>query len=327
MGSYLLRRLGVSIVTLAGISVIIFALMHEVYPLPGRDVMGPRASSAVVAAFNRDNGYTGPVAVQYWHYLDRWLHGNLGFSANLNQSVAALFEQRYLRSLYLTGTAVLLALLIAIPVGIYQAARRNSTADHAVTGVALIAYSAPDFLVYLIAIQIFAFTFPIFGYQASQSTSLLSVMADWRDMAMPIVCFALLIAAGLSRYMRSEAANALRQDHLTAARARGLPERLVLVRHVLRNACLPMITMVGLLIPALLAGNVIIETVFNYNGLGLLFYVGAQNEDYPVLLALTLIGAVLTVLGNLLADIALTIADPRVRLHPTAGRPSHGAPV
>ena len=327
MGSYLLRRLGGSIVTLAGISVIIFALAHAVYPLPGRDVLGLKASSAQVAAWNRDNGFSGPVTVQYWHYLDSWLHGNLGYSSIQNQSVAALFEQRYLRSLYLSGTAVLLALLIAIPVGIYQAARRNRAADHVITGVALAAYSAPDFLVYLIAIQIFAFTFPIFGYQASQSTSLLTIMADWRDMTMPIVFFALLIAASLSRFMRSAAADALRQDHLTAARARGLPERLVLLRHVLRNACLPMITMVGLLIPALLAGNVLIETVFNYNGLGLLFYVGAQNEDYPVLLALTLIGAVLTVLGNLLADIALTIADPRVRLHPTAGRPPHGAPV
>src|SRR5689334_7126915 len=172
--------------------------MHEVYPLPGRDVLGPRASSAVVAAFNRDNGYTGPVAVQYWHYLGRWLHGNLGFSATQNQSVAALFEQRFLRSLYLSGAAVLLALLTAIPVGIYQAARRNSAADHAVTGVALLIYSAPLFLIPLIAIQVFAFTFPIFGYQASQSTSLLSVMADWRDMTMPIVCYALVIAAGLS---------------------------------------------------------------------------------------------------------------------------------
>jgi peptide/nickel transport system permease protein len=327
VGSYLLRRLGVSIITLAGITVIIFALMHAVYPLPGRDVMGPRASSAVVAAYNRDNGYTAPVAVQYWHYLDRWLHGNLGYSPSLNQSVAALFEQRYLRSLYLTGMAVLLALLIAIPAGLYQAARRNSTADHVVTGVALVAYSAPDFLVYLIAIQIFAFTFPIFGYQASQSTSLLSVMADWRDMTMPIVCFAFLIAAGLSRYMRSAAADVLRQEHLTAARARGLPERLVFLRHVLRNACLPMITMVGLLIPALLAGNFIVETVFNYNGLGLLSYNSVQNEDYPVLLALTLIGAVLTVLGNLLADIALTIADPRVRLNPADGRSPHSVPA
>jgi peptide/nickel transport system permease protein len=307
--------------------VIIFAMMHAIYPLPGRDVLGLRASSAQVAAWNRDNGYTGPVTVQYWHYLDRWLHGNLGYSAILNQSVAALFEQRYLRSLYLSGAAVLLALLIAIPLGIYQAARRNSPADHVVTGLALITYSAPDFLIPLIAIQIFAFTFPIFGYQASQSTSLLGIMADWRDMTMPIVCLALAIAAGLSRYMRWAAADALRQEHLTVARARGLPERLVLFRHVLRNACLPMITMVGLLIPALLAGSVIIETVFNYNGLGLLLYVSSQNEDYPVMLALLLLGAVLTVLGNLLADIALTIADPRVRMHAATRRSPHGAPA
>jgi peptide/nickel transport system permease protein len=114
--------------------------------------------------------------------------------------------------------------------------------------------------------------------------------------------------------MRSSALDTLAQDFIKAARAKGLPERLVLFRHLLRNSCLPMVTLVGLSIPALLAGNLIAETVFNYNGLGLLFYNSLQNEDYPILLAYTLVGAVLTVVGNLLADVALTVADPRIRL-------------
>jgi peptide/nickel transport system permease protein len=139
-------------------------------------------------------------------------------------------------------------------------------------------------------------------------------MADWRSMTLPIVCFAMVIIAGLSRYMRSAALDTLGQDYIRVARAKGLPERLVLSRHVLRNACLPVITLVGLSIPALLAGNLIVETVFSYNGLGLLFTTSLQNEDYPVLLAYTLVGAVLTVLGNLIADIALMAADPRLRL-------------
>jgi len=140
------------------------------------------------------------------------------------------------------------------------------------------------------------------------------VIGDWRDMALPIACITLLILAGYSRYMRSSAIDTLAQDYIKTARAKGLPERLVLLRHLVRNASLPMVTLVGLSIPALLAGNLIAETTFNYDGLGLLFFNSLQNEDYPVLLAYTLIGAVLTVMGNLVADIALTVADPRIRL-------------
>ena len=139
-------------------------------------------------------------------------------------------------------------------------------------------------------------------------------MADWPSMTLPIACFAMVITAGLSRYMRSAALDTLGQDYIKVARAKGLPERLVLSRHLVRNACLPIITLVGLSIPVLLAGNLIVETVFSYNGLGLLFNTSLQNADYPVLLAYTLIGGVLTVLGNLLADIALMAADPRLRL-------------
>src|SRR5580700_11824816 len=172
----------------------------------------------------------------------------------------------------------------------------------------------PDYLFYLIVIQVFAFWLPVFNYEAAQASTLWGIISDPRDMTLPIVAFALLLVAGYSRYMRSEAIDTLAQDYIKAARAKGLPERLVLLRHLVRNACLPMITLVGLSIPSLLSGNLIAEVVFNYNGLGLLFYNSLQNEDYPILLAYTLVGAVLTVLGNLLADVALTIADPRVRL-------------
>jgi len=301
-------------VILVGISVFVFGLLHAVYPSPARVVLGPRASLAAIAAWNAAHGFSGTVFTQYWHYMDGVLHGNLGYSFKLNQSVAALFGERWARSAYLSGTSLLLSLLIAIPLGIYQAVKRNSLGDNVATSVAFTAYAMPDFLLYLIAIQVFALTLKIFGFEASQSTSLLAIIADWRDMTLPILCETLLILAGYSRYMRSAAMDTLAQDYIKAARAKGLPERLVLYRHLLRNACLPMITLVGLSIPALLAGNLIAENVFNYNGLGLLFFNSLQNEDYPVLLAYTLVGAVLTVLGNLLADVALTVADPRIRL-------------
>jgi peptide/nickel transport system permease protein len=242
------------------------------------------------------------------------VHGNLGYSYKLNQSVAALFQERWARSAYLSGASLILALLIAVPLGIYQAVRRNTLGDNVATTLAFVTYAMPDFFLYLIVIQLLALSFPIFSFEASQSTSVVAVALDWHAMTLPIVSLALLIVAGYSRYMRSSAMDALAQDYIKAARAKGLPERLVLSRHLVRNACLPMATLIGLSIPALLAGNLIAEVVFNYQGLGLLFFNSLGNEDYPVLLAYTLVGAILTVGGNLLADIALTVADPRIRL-------------
>jgi peptide/nickel transport system permease protein len=314
MTAYLIRRCGTSIIILIGISIFIFGLLHIVYPSPARAVLGPKASLLAITEWNQSHGFGGSVWVQYWHYVDGVLHGNFGYSFKLNQSVASLFAEHWMLSAYLSGVSLVLSVLIAIPLGIYQAVRRNSVGDDLVTTVAFTAYAMPDFLLYLIAIQIFALTFKVFSYQASQSTSLITVIGDWKEMTLPIACMTLLILAGYSRYMRSSAVETLAQDYIKAARAKGLPEKLVLYRHLLRNACLPMITLVGLSIPALLSGNLIAEYVFNYNGLGLLFYNSLQNEDYPVLLAYTLVGAILTVAGNLVADIALTMADPRIRL-------------
>jgi peptide/nickel transport system permease protein len=314
MTAYLIRRFGTSVVILVGISIFIFGLLHIVFPSPARAILGPRASQLAITQWNQQHGFGGSVFVQYWHYVDGVLHGNFGYSFKLNQSVASLFAEHWMVSAYLSGISLVLAVLIAIPLGIYQAVKRNSIGDEVLTSVTFTAYAMPDFLLYLIAIQVFALTFKIFSYRASQSTSVISVIGDWHEMTLPIACMTLLILAGYSRYMRSAAMDTLAQDYIKAARAKGLPERLVLSRHLVRNACLPMITLIGLSIPALLSGNLIAEYVFNYNGLGLLFYNSLSNEDYPVLLAYTLVGAILTVAGNLIADIALTVADPRIRL-------------
>jgi peptide/nickel transport system permease protein len=302
------------VIILVGISIFMFILLRAVFPSPAIIVLGPKASPAAVKIWNQQNGFNKPVIVQYWNYVYGVFHGNLGYSYKLNQSVTALLGERWARSAYLSGAGLVLAILIAVPLGIYQAVKRNSFGDQAITSVAFTAYAMPDFLLYLIAIQIFALSFHVFGFEASQSTSIAAVVGDWHDMTLPIVCLTLLVLAGYSRYMRGSAMEALAQDYIKTARAKGLPERLVLWRHLVRNACLPMITLIGLSIPALLAGNLIAEFVFNYDGLGLLFYSSLSNEDYPVLIAYTLIGAVLTVVGNLVADIALTVADPRIRL-------------
>jgi peptide/nickel transport system permease protein len=314
MISYLIRRIITSVIVVIGVSIFIFVLLHAAYPSPARDVLGLSARPAQIAAWNKANGYDDPVIVQYLRYVNQLLHGNLGYSYVENQSVLALFQERVWRSVYLSGISLLIAILIALPLGIYQAVKRNSIGDNIATSLAFILYSMPSFFLGLILIQVFALSFPIFNFEASQSTNVWAVMGDWYSMTLPIFTLALIEVASFSRYQRSSAMDVLAQDYIKVSRAKGLPERLVLWRHLVRNASLPMVTLVGLSLPALLAGNLIVESLFNYQGLGLLFYESLQKVDYPVMLAYTLAGAVLVVVGNLIADIALTVADPRIRL-------------
>lgn len=314
MTAYLIRRTGTAVVVLLGVSVFVFLMLHVIYPTPAIDVLGPHANKFSINQWNQQHGFDDPWFVQYLRYMNQLLHGNLGYSYKLNQSVTSLFRERWLRSAYLSGITLFLSVVIAVPLGIYQAVRRNTVGDGLVTTGAFVTYAMPDFFLYLIAIQLLAISIPIFSYEGPQTTSLVSIIFDWRAMTLPIVCLTLLNLAGYSRYMRSAAIDTLAQDYIKAARAKGLPERLVLLRHLVRNAFLPMITLIGLSIPDLLAGNLIVEAVFNFPGLGLLFYDSLGTADYPVLLAYTLVGATLTVVGNLAADIALTVADPRIRL-------------
>jgi peptide/nickel transport system permease protein len=323
MITYLARRLVTSIVVVIGVSIFIFVLLHAAYPSPARDVLGLRASSGAVAAWNKANGYDDPVVVQYLHYVGILPHGgngadllkgNLGYSYVENQPVLSLIEERIGRSAYLSGISLLLAILIALPLGIFQAVKRNTIGDNVATSAAFILYSMPSFFLGLILIQVFAITFPIFNFEADQSNSVLTVMGDWHSMTLPIATLTFVTVASFSRYMRSSSVDVLAQDYIKVSRAKGLPERLVLTRHLVRNASLPMVTLIGLSLPILLAGNLITEQVFNYPGLGLLFFISLVKVDFPVMLAYTLMGAVLVVVGNLIADLALTVADPRIRL-------------
>jgi peptide/nickel transport system permease protein len=314
MITYLIRRIITSIIVVIGVSIFIFVLLHAAYPSPARDVLGLQARPIQIAAWNKQNGYDDPVIVQYLHYMDKLIHGNLGYSYVENQSVLALFQERWARSAYLSGISLLIAVLIALPLGIFQAVKRNSIGDNVATSAAFILYSMPSFFLGLILIQVFALSLPVFNFEASQSTNVFYVMGDWYSMTLPIFTLALITVAAFSRYMRSASIDVLAQDYIKVARAKGLPERLVLMRHLVRNASLPMVTLIGLSLPGLLAGNLITESLFNYPGLGLLFFESLSKVDYPVMLAYTLIGAVLVVVGNLVADIALTVADPRIRL-------------
>jgi peptide/nickel transport system permease protein len=312
--AYILRRLAIAVVVTLGLAVLTFAMLHIIAPSPGRAILGDKASALAVAAFNKAHGYDRPVWDQFLTYLHQLIEGNLGYSYKLNQTVNSLLAENWARSAYLTGIALFVAVVIAIPLGIFQAVKRNSVADQAVTAVAFTAYAMPDNFLGLILIGLFAIQLGWFPAEASQSESIWRNILDIRSMFLPIVTLSATSIASYSRYMRSSALDALAQDYIRLARAKGLPERTVLRRHLLRNASLAMITLIGLSIPILLGGDVVEEYLFNFHGVGLLFVNELDNQDFPTVIALVLIGGVLTVIGNLIADVALSVADPRIRI-------------
>jgi peptide/nickel transport system permease protein len=316
MIGYIVRRLVIAVIITFFIAAITFALLHILAPSPVYTVLQGKASQpGAVKAWNRLHGYDRPEIVQFFSYLGHLVRLNFGYSYKLDQSVDALFKENAGRSAYLSGAALILALVIAMPLGIAQAVKRNSVGDYTVTSLNFILYSMPSFFLGLILIQFLALDLHIFPPTVSDSiTSTWQAFTHPLQMTLPIVTLAAIQIASFSRYMRSSALDNLAQDYIRLARAKGLSERSVLFRHLLRNACLPMITLVGLSIPTLLAGNLLIEVLFNIQGLGLLFFTALGNLDYNVLLAYTILGGILTVLGNLLADVALTVADPRVRI-------------
>ena len=315
MMGYIVKRLATAVIVVLGVATIIFVMLHWLAPTPAFDVLGPKAQPAAVASWNRLHGFDRPELEQFFSYLGNLVQLNFGYSYKLSQSVSALFSENAGRSAYLTGAALILSLIIAIPLGIMQAVRRNTVEDYTVTTLNFVLYSMPSFFLGLILIQFLALDWGVFPPTVSDSvTNVWGAFTHPAQLTLPIVTLAAINVASFSRYMRSSALDNLAQDYIRLARAKGLSERTVLSRHLLRNACLPMITLVGLSIPTLLAGNLLTEYLFNYPGLGLLFYTALGNLDYNVLLAYVVLGAILTVIGNLVADVAITFADPRVRL-------------
>jgi peptide/nickel transport system permease protein len=209
--------------------------------------------------------------------------------------------------------SIILALLIAIPIGVVQAVRRNKIVDHFFNGFSTIFYAMPAFLLGILLILVFAIKFPIFPPEGPQGESVGAIFSNFSALILPIITLTLITIALFSRYMRSSVLDNLTEDYVRTAKAKGASERRVLLKHVLRNSLIPIATLLGLLLPALFAGALITESVFNYPGMGYLFYQQALKQDYPTLLGITVVVAVATVVGSLLADIAYAVLDPRVR--------------
>ena len=311
--TYFLRRAAQALVVVIGVMILTFILIHLVPGSAARAVLGVKATAGRIAIFNASYGLNRPLYVQFGDYVDQVLHGNLGVSYMTQQPVLTEITQRLPSDVLLLGASTVLALLIAIPMGIYQAVRRNRLSDHLLDGVSFTLYSMPDFFFAIMLIALFSVQLRILPPEAPSAQSLTGMLADPRALVLPILTLTLVSVAGFSRYMRAAAIDVLAQDYLRTARAKGASERLVLFRHVLRNSLLPIVTLVGLSFPGIIAGAVIAEEVFNFQGMGLLFFQAATEHDFPVLLGCTLIIGVATVVGNLAADFAYGILDPRIR--------------
>jgi peptide/nickel transport system permease protein len=313
VSSYLLRRIGQAIAVVIGVMALTFLMLHLEPGSAARSTLGVRATPGRIAIFNSVNGLDQPLYRQFITYVKQVCEGNLGTSYSLQQPVSTLIVQRVPRDAVLVGISTVLSLMIALPLGIGQAVRRGGFSDTVLTAVAFVLYSIPDFFFALVLIAVFCVQVHLLPAEAPQAISVGGILADPRALVLPLATMTLGSFSGYSRYMRASAIESLGQDYIRVARAKGLPERLVLSRHVLRNSMLPIITLLGLSAPGIVAGAVIAETVFNYPGMGMLFVQAATSHDYPILLGSTLIVGVATVAGNLVADIAYSLLDPRIR--------------
>lgn len=307
----MIRRVGQAIVVLIGVTIITFILLHLLPGSPVRAILGTRASPATIRQLNAELGFNKPLYVQYGLWVWNLVHFNLGFSYKLNQPVTALIGQRLPKTLFLVGSSLVLAVIVAVPLGIWSAVHRNRADDYVLTGLSFIFYSMPTFLLGILLIILFNQTLNWLPFEAPQNQTY--PWTDLNGMVLPVMTLTAVTVALFSRYMRSSMLEQMIQDYVRTARAKGVSNQSILMIHVLRNALIPVITLVGLSIGGIVSGAVVTEDVFNYPGMGLLYYNAAVSDDFPTLLGFVVVVALATVVGNLVADILYAVADPRIR--------------
>ncbi len=314
MTGFIIRRVIQSIIVVLLVTMITFILLRAIPGNPALAILGPAAyrNPASVAKFDAEYGFNKPWFIQYFLWLGHLLQGNLGYSWKLNQSVASLLGNHLPKTIILVGIATLIALVIALPIGIWQAVKRNKPVDYTFTAVSFLLYAAPVFFVGTVLILVFSVKLHWFAAEGPQGGAL-NDLTDWKAMTLPVATLALLTIAQFSRYMRSSVLDNITEDYVRTARAKGASERRVLVHHVVRNSLIPIATLLGLSLPGILAGALVTESLFNYPGMGYLFFQSALQQDYPVLLGFIVVVAIATVVGSFLADIAYAVLDPRVR--------------
>ena len=314
MRRYLIRRLAQGAVVLFVVSAVVFAIVHAA---PGGPALlnNPDVDPKMAKEMEKQLGLDDPIPVQYARWLRNAVRGNLGRSYQHSLGTAELLWARIPNTLLLSGTALLLAVVLAVPLGMISAVYRYSALDYAATVTAFLGVSVPVFWLAILLIIVFSVTL---GWLPSSGMLTVGLPFSMRDrllhLLMPSIVLATFPLAQLTRYVRSSMVDALAQDYVRTARAKGLPEREVLGRHALRNALIPMVTVLGVLTPRLLGGAVVTETIFAWPGLGRLAVEAAVTRDYPVILGATLLVSTLVVLSNLITDFLYVVIDPRIAL-------------
>ncbi len=316
MSQYLVRRLLVTIPTLLGISAVLFSILALAPGDPFEELaLNPNIPAEVRLNLRQQFGLDDPVPVRYFRWLTSMLRGDWGYSFASRVDVDALILQRLPTTLFVLGTAYGLALLIALPVGVISAVRPYSLFDQLATTFAFVGYSLPTFFTGLLFILLFSLYLdwlPFIYSTTVDERGIRWVIEHLRQAAMPIAVLGLFEAASLTRFIRSSMLDVIHQDYVTTARAKGLTERRTILGHVLRNALIPVITIVALQLPGIFTGAVITEQIFRVPGIGSLLITSIQSTDTPVVMAITFVYSVLVVALNLVADILYGFLDPRI---------------
>lgn len=304
MTSYLVRRLFESALILLGITFVTFILLYLLPADPARQIAGRSATAETVANIRDQLGLNDPLFVQYWRYLTGLFQGDMGRSYLQRAEVASLIGARLPASLMLMVSAIVTELIIGLTIGVVAALRRNKPADHSLMIFSFVAISAPQFVIGILLLYVFAVQlgwFPIGGYGTAA------------HFVLPSVTLGLLGAGWYSRMMRSSMIDVLNQDLVRTARAKGLSKMRIITRHVMPNAILPIIAMIGIDIGLFMSGIVVVESVFGWPGIGQLAWQAIQRVDIPVIMGVTMVSATAIVLGNLIADLVAPLIDPRIK--------------
>jgi peptide/nickel transport system permease protein len=316
VGRYLLRRLLIAIPSLIGISVVLFTVLALAPGDPfGELATNPNVPPEVGATLRAKFGLDDPIALRYLRWLIAMLHGDWGFSFVSRMNVDTLILQRLPVTLFVIGSSQVLALLVALPVGVYSATRPYSIFDQFANTLAFIGFSLPTFftgILFILVFSIYLDWLP-FVYRADiNATGWQWYWEHFRQAVMPVAVLGLFQGASWTRYVRSAVLDVIRLDYVTTARAKGLAERVVVIKHVIRNALIPVVTLVALQMPAVFGGAIVTEQIFRIPGIGSLLISAILANDTPVIMSVTFVFACLVILFNLIADILYGWLDPRI---------------
>lgn len=314
MSKYIMKRILIAIPVLIGITIIDYAIMCMAGS-PLEMLQGPRVSEAAVEAKKIALGLDKPFYIQYFVWLEQLLHGNMGYSIKSYQSVSEMIGSHIGPTLLLMGVSLIVSLLISIPAGIYSAIHQYEKGDYAVVTLSFLGSSVPGFFLSLLLIYIFTVKL---GWLPSSGMTTLGTGGGFGDvlqhMIMPVIVLAASMAGSNIRYIRSAVLEILQQDYLRTAKAKGIGHFKVINKHALRNALVPIVTVIGMEIPVLFGGAVIIEQVFSWPGLGLMTMSAITSRDYPVIMGVCLLSAVVVLIANLVTDILYALVDPTIQL-------------